>query len=314
MDTSTQHAALYKLPRCRGSARLRRNPLVSTTVQSLLGMYPADYYGLFPPFAYDETVFVAMSFDERFTPRYDKVISAAIDDVGLKPTVVRVGKVSDSILTKILEGIGRSRLVFADISSMPTDSLSAIPFRNGNVMYELGIAHAIRLPCEVVTFRSDNDPLLFDVLNVRVNRYDPDRAPKEARGQVADAIRDALSETDLRKAATVRRATDALDYAALAALTSTPEAVVVGKRLGIAEWHHVLPAVARSQEGYGATRRLLELGLLKTEYKTAKLPRRSGAALDWQARPIGEVLQPRLTRLGEAVLMEVGRRFLSTTQ
>jgi len=66
-------------------------------------------------------------------------------------------------------------------------------------MYEVGLAHALRLPEEVILFRSDSDPLLFDVANVRVNWYDPDGNPEEARRKVADIIIEALKEVDLKK-------------------------------------------------------------------------------------------------------------------
>jgi hypothetical protein len=41
-------------------------------------MYPANYYGLFPAFPRDASIFVAMDFDERFTARWTKVIEPAI--------------------------------------------------------------------------------------------------------------------------------------------------------------------------------------------------------------------------------------------
>jgi hypothetical protein len=37
-------------------------------------MYPANYFGLFPPFPRENTVFVAMSFDPRFQTRWSNVI------------------------------------------------------------------------------------------------------------------------------------------------------------------------------------------------------------------------------------------------
>ena len=55
------------------------------------------------------------------------------------------------------------------------------PMRNDNVLYEVGLAHAARLPAEVVLFRSDRDQLMVDVVNIRVNSYDPDRDPGAAR-------------------------------------------------------------------------------------------------------------------------------------
>jgi len=54
-------------------------------------------------------------------------------------------------------------------------------FRNENVLYEVGIAHSSRLPEEVIFFRSDNDKLLVDLANIRINSYDPDGDPKKSK-------------------------------------------------------------------------------------------------------------------------------------
>ena len=47
-------------------------------------------------------------------------------------------------------------------------------------MHEIGIAQAVRLSKEVILFISDDDELLFELMNIRVNKYDPDNKPDEA--------------------------------------------------------------------------------------------------------------------------------------
>jgi hypothetical protein len=160
-------------------------------------MYPSHFFGLFPPFPREDNVFVAMSFASRFDQRWNEVIAPAIhrvlrNEVPLEPLRVDSRKVSDSILTEILDGISKSRLVLADITTV--GKLDGTPIRNGNVMYEVGIAHAVRLPEEVLLFRSDKDALLFDTSSVRVNEYQPETSPDEARDIVASAILDAFRE------------------------------------------------------------------------------------------------------------------------
>jgi len=119
-------------------------------------MYPAHFYGLFPAFPRNKTVFVAMSFDQQFDRRWTEVIEPAIQDIVIDGTplkAIRVNSriVGDSILTEILSGIGTAQVILADISSIGT--LDDRPVRNGNVMYEIGLAHATRLPEEVLLFR-----------------------------------------------------------------------------------------------------------------------------------------------------------------
>lgn len=128
-------------------------------------MYPAHVFSLFPPFPREDAVFIAMCFDSRFDARWRDVIAPAVQRIEvnnkrLKPVRVDTRKISDSILTEILSGVANSCLVWADITTI--GHLNEKPIRNGNVMYEVGLAQAVRLPEEVILFRSDTDPLLFD--------------------------------------------------------------------------------------------------------------------------------------------------------
>ncbi|MEA3323966.1 MAG: hypothetical protein U9Q37_02350 [Euryarchaeota archaeon] len=97
----------------------------------------------------------------------------------MEPVRVDVRCISDSIVTEIFQGIAHHLVVFADVTTIAY--VDDKPIRNANVLYEVGLAHAIRLPEEVILFRSDEDQLIFDITNVRVNSYDPDTDPSTAR-------------------------------------------------------------------------------------------------------------------------------------
>jgi hypothetical protein len=84
----------------------------------------------------------------------------------LKAFKVDLSKTGDSILTDIVDGIAHSQLVLADISSVGKDSVTGNAYRNGNVMYEVGIALACRQPAEVLLIRDDNDRFLFDISTI----------------------------------------------------------------------------------------------------------------------------------------------------
>src|SRR5258708_1529040 len=136
-------------------------------------MYPRLFFDQFPPFPRSHHVFVAMSFDARMNARWHNVIAPAVADVNVEGTSLNAYRVdmrmvSDSILTEILSGIGNALLILGDVSSL--DNLNGVAVRNPNVFYEIGIAHATRLPEEVLLFRSDDGAMLFDVANIRVNR------------------------------------------------------------------------------------------------------------------------------------------------
>lgn len=196
-----------------------------------------------------------MSFDPRFEHRWKTVIAPGALAAGLQAFRVDVPKASSSIPTDILRGIAQSRLVLADLT--PLDG-----HRNGNVMYEVGIAHASRQPEEVLLFRSDTDHLLFDVATIRVNLYEPDRDPEAARGAVTEAIRWALSEVDTLRALAVQSAAAALDHPTTVILMQCHsegglkplKVVTAGEALSATRW---APALSR----------LLELGLIQTDWR-----------------------------------------------
>lgn len=261
-------------------------------------MFPSSYFQLFPPFPREDKVFVAMSFDHRFDARWSDVIAPAIrrverNDVALEPIRVDARNISDSILTEILSGIGNARLIVADITSLGT--LSGRVMRNENVMYEVGIAHATRLPEEVLLFRSDSDTLLFDLSNIRVNRYDPDRKPEQARELVSRCIAESLLELELKRHLAVRKAAEALDEPSWWLLVqlqsepsvSHPERRTIGQALG---------SVSRE----AAIGRLLGLGIIRTRYVDL---RRGDLAefLDTKGMP---VLDYECTEFGTAVFQE----------
>jgi len=116
-------------------------------------------------------VFVAMSFEERYKPRFHEVIEPAVQSLELagqplQATRVDISESGDSILTEIMDGISHAALILADVSSIGNDSVTGHPFRNGNVMYEVGVALACRQPQEVLLVRDDKDRFLFDVSTI----------------------------------------------------------------------------------------------------------------------------------------------------
>ena len=228
-------------------------------------MHPQNYFSLFPPFPRNNDVFVAMSFDERFNSRWENVIKPAfkeqINGVSLNPYRVNVSNISASILIDILEGIRSSRLILGDIT--PIGEIGGKPVCNGNVMYEIGIAQAIRLPEEVVLFSSDkyeteegDKKIPFDLLQIRVNDYDPDGNPEEASEHLRKIIIECLSEIDQNKSLFVKHAAESLDFDCESALS---EAMVSPSKT-VGQTDNIRRIIAIS--------RLLELGLFTKQPST----------------------------------------------
>jgi hypothetical protein len=151
-------------------------------------------------------VFVAMSFDPRYQSRFDQVIAPAISRVihagkALLPYRVDLSKTGDSILTDIVDGIAHSQLVLADVSSIGKDSVSGLPYRNANVLYEVGIALACRQPSEVLLIRDDEDKFLFDVSSIphmKVNFTDERTAVNAIAGALTERLRERTLVQDAR--------------------------------------------------------------------------------------------------------------------
>lgn len=134
-------------------------------------MHPQTFLKTFWRMELRPQVFVAMSFAPQYQRRFDEVIAPAVREltvngVRLKPQRVDISKSGDSILTDISDGIAHSRLVLADVSSIGTDSVTGERYRNGNVMYEVGLALSCRHPTDVLLVRDDRDRFLFDVSTI----------------------------------------------------------------------------------------------------------------------------------------------------
>ncbi len=270
-------------------------------------MYPRHYFELFPPFPRTNRVFVAMSFSESFRSRWKKAIEPGIRDAlggALEPFRVDHRKVSDSILTEITNGIATSKLVLADVTTVCRDE--QFTQRNGNVMYEVGLAHALRLPEEVVLFRSDNDPISFDVANIRINFYDPDGSPDEARHMVTNAIAESIKEIDTTRLVAVQRAAENIDYGCMLLL----EEVVTKKEIkhvGKAPQSFPPPEnIARSR----AIVRLLEIGVLAVNFDGSAPTVGSVSSVSDLSRFWLESIRYRITPFGKVVLEAIFREMM----
>lgn len=227
-------------------------------------MYPASFFRLFPAFPRDWRAFVAMSFDPRFDTRWREVLEPAISGVqvngrDLEPHRVDLTLAGDSVLTEILEEIGRCRVVIADISAL--DRLDGRAVRNQNVFYEVGLAHATRLPEEVLLFRSDDFDLAFDISNVRVHRYDPDGNAGEARHIVRETLAGSLRELDVRKHLAVRRAAEGLDYESWMVLAEAQQPAGVSPPT-----RRTMREALSAGAGLDAITRLLEISAIQAEF------------------------------------------------
>ncbi|HEX7938188.1 MAG TPA: hypothetical protein VF483_04300 [Gemmatimonadaceae bacterium] len=240
-------------------------------------------------------VFVAMPFDPSMERRFAEVVSPTIasfqrNGSTLEAHRVDRSRVSDSIMAEIVAGIANDVLVIADITSHAETGL-----RNGNVMYELGLAHAMRRPEEVVVVRSDDNQLLFDVSGIRVHKYDPDNDTEGARFRLREIVDAALRFGALGDNWLLEDSIAALDTVSIGVLFR-----VMGWSLG--PDFEDLKKLARDMRFQASIHRLLDLRLLRTRLDVAMSPS-SGkpASLD-------ELSSLETTLLGDRVVMELLER------
>lgn len=106
-----------------------------------------------------DNCFVIMPFKEPLNGYYKKILIPAIKKSNLK--AIRADEVygTMAIIKDIVSQIKKSRLIIADLT-----------WRNPNVAYELGIAHAFGKP--VIIIVQDINDVPFDLKHIRIIKYD----------------------------------------------------------------------------------------------------------------------------------------------
>jgi len=260
-------------------------------------MYPAELLNLFPSYPKTNMVFVAMSFDKIFNSRWEKILLPAaskvlVNNEPLFSHRVDLGNKNDSLITEIVKNISEARLFVGDVSSigyLPVSDNANKPIRNANVLYEVGIAHACRLPEEVILIRSDNDQLDFDISGVRVHNYNPDNID-ESIDTLVNLMLEALKSIDDRRRISVENASKSVDVTMYYLLQESLKNIPHPSTQTMGE-------VLSNTERVTAINRLLSLGMFETEFKEFTPELFQG--------PANEIAHYRVTPFGNAVLMNI---------
>ncbi len=111
--------------------------------------------------------FVLMPFAKSFDDIYRLVIKPAVQQAGLEVMRADLIFTPGSIMEQIRSAIQQSRLCIADLTGV-----------NPNVLYELGIAQALKKPCILMTQNIEDVP--FDLRQYRVIEYGTKQTGLEA--------------------------------------------------------------------------------------------------------------------------------------
>ena len=130
--------------------------------------------------------FVMMPFGNPYDEYYEEIYKPAIEEIGFK------SKRADSlfrpspIIRDIWQYINSSKILIADITDL-----------NPNVMYELGLAHAIAKPVIIISDTIDKVP--FDLRYLRILIYDSKRTnwSSELKSKIQNSVKEIIeSPTD----------------------------------------------------------------------------------------------------------------------
>lgn len=104
------------------------------------------------------TAFILMPFDEGFDGVYEDLIRPPLEEAGY--TVARADTSLDqqNVMRDVVHGIANADLIVADVTGL-----------NGNVMYELGLAHGLGRPTVILAQAISAVP--FDLRPYRVQEY-----------------------------------------------------------------------------------------------------------------------------------------------
>jgi hypothetical protein len=114
--------------------------------------------------AANDACFVMMPFSEPIGGYYDDLYKPAIEKAKLKAEradsdIYGTGQ----IVGQIWKGINSARVLIAELTG-----------RNANVLYELGLAHALHKPVVLICSKANEEDVPFDLRHVRVVYYDKD--------------------------------------------------------------------------------------------------------------------------------------------
>jgi hypothetical protein len=127
-----------------------------------------------------------MPFHSLFGAQYERVIRPAIEEAGLK--CVRGDEIytEQAIIQDIWRSIRQARVIVAELSG-----------RNPNVMYEIGLAHAIGKPIVLLTRNQEDVP--FDLRALRYIYYDPNNPfwGEDLQAELTKVVRKVLDTPSL---------------------------------------------------------------------------------------------------------------------
>lgn len=137
--------------------------------------------------------------EDEWTEIFEKVIRPAVEKSGYNYECERANIHFGSIIWEILDKLNRSELIIADITD-----------RNPNVLYELGVRHALGGPAIAIAQKKDDIP--FDLLPYpyKIYGWKIDKEKKEFKKEIKKAIAE-LEQNPKKAVSPVRKYLDLIE-------------------------------------------------------------------------------------------------------
>lgn len=142
-------------------------------------MYAKSFFQHFWAADQRNELFVCMPFHTSFDIKFKNIFDPGARKAGFDKAV-RVDETWEAnvITDKLFDGIANSKMLLFDLSDDPKAPCQYSKQVNSNVLYELGVANAMREPEDIVLMRENsvvNIP--FDVSGLNINVYKGDLTP-----------------------------------------------------------------------------------------------------------------------------------------
>jgi CheY-like chemotaxis protein len=132
----------------------------------------------------EKNCFVIMPFsstktckEDEWTEIFERVITPAVEKSGFNYKCERANIQYGTIIWEILDKLNRSELVIADITD-----------RNPNVLYELGVRHALGGPVIAISQNKDDIPFDLTPYPYKIYGWKTDREKKDFKREIRKAI------------------------------------------------------------------------------------------------------------------------------
>lgn len=155
-------------------------------------MYPKLFFENFWRGDQKNELFVCMPFHDKLDEKFGLIKRVARILSFENATRVKENWTADDIKYKIFDGIANSKTLLFDLSDDPKSPCEFSKQVNSNVIYELGVANAIRDPEDMLMIRGKTTDIAkvipFDISSLTINEYEKELTEEWLKEKLAKTL------------------------------------------------------------------------------------------------------------------------------